>query len=453
MKFRVPHTYVLLFMLVVVAAMCSHWIPAGEFDRVTQNGREFVAADSYHRVVAAPAGVTDVFLAYPRGLVATAHIVFFIFLIGGAFGVVQATGAVDAGIRGVVRLCGGRRDLVVALLMICFSIGGATIGMAEETLVFLPGLVLLTRRLGYDDVIGGAIALVGAGVGFSGAFLNPFTVGVAQEIAGLPLFSGIVYRLLVWAVLTTLTIVYVIRWARRHAVAPAGGAVAGADGSTPDGPAPGGRQLLVLGLLVVALAAVVVGVVKAGWGILELSGLFVAVAVVAGWLGGLAVNAIGERFVEGAAAIAGGALIVGLARGVLVIFEGARVTDTLLHGMAAAIQGLPGWASVSGIYGVQVLLNYLVPSGSGQAALSIPILAPLGDLVGVTRQTSVLAFQLGDGFSNVFSPTSGYFMAGLALIRVPWERWVRFMWPLQLLWLAVGLVLLWTAHGMRWGPF
>lgn len=449
MTLRVPHTYVLLFLLVVGAAICSHWIPAGEFERVTRQGRESVAAGSYHPVDADPAGVSDVFLAYPRGLQETAHIVFFIFLIGGAFGIIHATGAVDAAIRGVVRLCGGRRDLIVAVLMVCFSVGGATIGMAEETLVFLPGLVLLARRLGYDEITGGAIALVGAGVGFAGAFLNPFTVGVAQEIAELPLFSGLGYRLLVWAVLTTLTVVYVLRYARRNATA--GESAAPIDGAM-DGRLDR-RQALVLGVLVAALAAVVAGVVAGGWGILELSGLFVAVAALAGGLGGLGIDAIGERFVEGAAAIAGGALVVGLARGVLVIFEGARVTDTLLHAMAMAIQDLPGWASVGGIYGVQVLLNYLVPSGSGQAALSIPILAPLGDLVGVTRQTTVLAFQLGDGFSNVFSPTSGYFMAGLALIGVPWERWVRFMWPLQCLWLGAGMVLLWVAHGMRWGPF
>lgn len=449
MRLRVPHTYVLLFLLVVVAAICTWWIPAGEFERMARNGREFVAPGSYHAVEAAPARLADVFLAYPRGLQETAHIVFFIFLIGGAFGVVNATGAVEAGIRGIVRLCRGRRDLIVAVLMVCFSVGGATIGMAEETLVFLPGLVLLARRLGYDDVTGGAIALVGAGVGFAGAFLNPFTVGVAQEIAELPLFSGIAYRLVVWAVLTALTVAYVVRYAHRHAVEPAAADAPAA----ADEPVPDRRQGLVLAVLVAALGGVVVGVVRGGWGILELSGLFVAVAALAGWLGGLGADAIGERFVEGAAAIAGGALVVGLARGVLVVFEGARVTDTLLHAMATAIQDLPGWASVGGIYAVQVLLNYLVPSGSGQAALSIPILAPLGDLVGVTRQTTVLAFQLGDGFSNVFSPTSGYFMAGLALIRVPWERWVRFMWPLQCLWLATGLVLLWVAHAVRWGPF
>ncbi len=457
MKVQVPHTFALLFALVALAAVATHWIPAGEFERVSLDGREVVRADSFQPVESNPAGLTDVFLAFPRGLQETAHIVFYIFLIGGAFGVIQATGAVEASIRGVVRVCGGRGEVVIAVLTVLFSMGGATIGMAEETLVFLPGLVVLSRSLGYDEITGGAIALVGAGAGFAGAFLNPFTVGVAQEIAGLPLFSGIGFRFIVWASLTTMTVIYILRYARsrKRELAADRPASSPLDGLQDDLQNSGTsrRQLLVLGLLVATLVAVVAGAMMWGWGILELSGLFVAVAVVAGALGGLGASGTAERFVEGAAGIASGALVVGLARGVLVVFESARATDTLLHGMAQTVQDLPAWASVGGIYGVQVLLNYLVPSGSGQAALSIPILAPLADLVGVTRQTTVLAYQFGDGFSNVFTPTQGYFMAGLALIKVSWVRWVRFMWRLECLWLAAGAVLLLIAHTMRWGPF
>lgn len=448
MKLRVPHTFALLFGLVVLAAIATHWIPAGRYERRQVEGREVVEPDSFRPVAAEPAGLEEVFLAYPRGLAETAIIVFYIFIIGGAFGVVNATGAVEASIRGVVRACRGRGEVVVAVLVVLFSLGGATIGMAEETLVFLPGLVLLARRLGYDEITGGAIGLVGAGAGFSGAFLNPFTVGVAQGIAGLPLFSGIGYRLFVWLVITSITVAFIVLYARRVRGAPQEPADGGDRGE-----ATGPRQRAVLALLVLVLLAVVFGALRWQWGILELSGLFVALAVLGGGLGGLGINGTAERFLEGAAAITGGALVVGLARGILVIFDGAQVTDTILHAMAAAVRGLPSEASVAGIYGVQVLLNYLVPSGSGQAALSIPILAPLGDLVGVTRQTAVLAYQFGDGFSNVFTPTQGYFMAGLALIGVRWERWVRFMWPLELIWVGTGLVLLFVAHAIRWGPF
>jgi uncharacterized ion transporter superfamily protein YfcC len=347
-----------------------------------------------------------------------------------------------------VRAARGRGPLVIALLMLLFALGGGTIGMAEETLPFLPALVILARQLGYDETTGAAIALVGAGAGFSGAFLNPFTVGVGQGIAGLPLFSGMGYRIIVWAVVTGIALVYVLRYAARvRREAPA------VESGHENVHTPSTRQKLVLVALLGGLAMVVVGALYWQWGILELAGLFVGLAVVAGLVGGLGADATAEKFLEGAAGIAGGALVVGLARGVLVVFDGARVTDTILHALVGVVQGLPAQVSIGGIYVVQILLSYLVPSGSGQAALSLPILVPLADLVGITRQTSVLAYQFGDGFSNIFTPTSGYFMAGLALAGVPWTRWAKFLWPLQLMWLAAGLVLLLIAHAIHYGPF
>ncbi len=337
-----------------------------------------------------------------------------------------------------------------------FSLAGGTIGLAEEALAFLPALVVLVRRLGYDDLLAGAIGLVGAAAGFSGAFLNPFTIGVGQAITGLPLFSGLRFRLVVWTVVTVATTLWILRAARGLKL-PAAAAVAGAPASAPAGDDAmsrvTARQAVVLLALFGAIALLVAGALRWHWGLLELSGLFVATAIVAGLAGGLGADRTAETFLSGAAGFAGAALVVGLARGVLVIFDGAQVTDTLLHAMVGVVRGLPTTLTVLGIYGVQVALSYIVPSGSGQAALALPILGPLGDLVGVTRQTSVLAYQFGDGFSNVFTPTQGYFMAGLAMLRVPWTRWVRFLWPLQLLWLGIGLAFLLIAQAIHWGPF
>ena len=213
------------------------------------------------------------------------------------------------------------------------------------------------------------------------------------------------------------------------------------------------RQQAVLTALLAAIVLLTIGALRWEWGLLELSGLFIATAIVAGLAGGLGADRTAETFVTGAAGFAVAALVVGLARGVLVIFDGARVTDTILHSLVALVRELPAAITVIGIYAVQILLSYIVPSGSGQAALSLPILAPLGDVVGVTRQTSVLAYQFGDGFSNVFTPTQGYFMAGLAMLRVPWTRWVKVLWPLQLIWLGLGLLFLLIAQAIRWGPF
>jgi len=284
MRLRVPHTYALLFGLIVLAAFATYWIPAGSFDRAEHQGREIVRPESFHFVEARPAGLAEVFLAFPKGLMETAHIVFYIFLIGGAFSVINATGAIEAMIHGVVRACRGNGEVVIAVLVVLFSLGGATIGMAEETLVFLPALVVLARRLGYDEITAGAIGLVGAGAGFSGAFLNPFTVGVAQDIAGLPLFSGIGFRLVVWAIITTITAVYIVLWSRRRRSRTAGddhtSAVDSAESISLDF-----RGWSVLAVLLASLAAVVVGAMSWGWGIFELSGLFVAVAILSGLLG------------------------------------------------------------------------------------------------------------------------------------------------------------------------
>jgi uncharacterized ion transporter superfamily protein YfcC len=453
MSLRVPHTFVLLYLLVVAAAVATWFVPAGEYTRTRVEGRVLVEPDSYREISSNPAGLADIALAFPRGLLATAPIVFYIFLIGGTFGVLQATGALDAAIGATVAAARGDGRIALPAVTFLFALAGGTMGMAEETLPCLPGVVLLARRLGYDELVGGAMALVGAGAGFAGAFLNPFTVGVGQAIAGLPLFSGMGFRIVVWAVLTAVTIAYLMVYAERHKASgrpPHPGPLPVGEGGTSS---ITGRQHLVLAILAAALVLLVVGSLRWQWGLLELSGLFLVVAILAGLVGGLGADRTAETFLEGAAGLAAAALVVGLARGVLVVFDGARVTDTILHAMAEGVRGLPSWATVSGIYAVQIVLSYLVPSGSGQAALSLPILTPLADLTGVTRQTSVLAYQFGDGFSNVFTPTQGYFMAGLALIGVPWTRWVRFLWPLQLIWLVLGLVFLLVAHAVKLGPF
>lgn len=267
MKLRVPHTFVLLFALVGLAAVATHFLPAGEYQRTEVGGRKLVDPESYRPIAAQPAGLGDVFLAWPRGLAATASIVFYIFIIGGAFGVLQATGALDALIAGIVAAARGRGEVILPALMFLFAVGGGTIGMAEETLPFLPGLVLLARRLGYDEVVGGAIALVGAGAGFAGAFMNPFTVGVGQAIAGLPLFSGMGYRLIVWFVLTTVTIVYVSWYARRHRLPLAANPGPPASAGEPRAVRLGGRQAGVLTILFAAFCLLAVGCLRWEWGL------------------------------------------------------------------------------------------------------------------------------------------------------------------------------------------
>ena len=459
MKRRIPHTYVLLIGLMTLAALSTWIIPAGSYDRVVDHGREVVDPLSFHPVEARPAGPGALLLAFPRGLREIAEIVFYIFIIGGAFGVLNRTGVIQAGVAALVRRLGGNKALIVPLLTVVFAVGGGTIGIAEETLVFLPALLLLARALGYDSLTAGGIALVGANAGFAAAFMNPFTVGVAQGIVGLPLFSGMGFRLGLWAVMTTVTVVFMSRYARRVAAEPGISRMFEYD-KTRD-PLPDAnkaepfhkRHAFVLTLLAAALGLLAVGAIRWHWGILELSGLFFGLGLAAGPLGGLSVDDTVRSFVQGAADITYAALIVGLARATLVVLRDARVIDTITHALVVTVQGWSSSLSAVGIYIMQNVLHFVVPSGSGQAAVSMPILAPLGDLVGVTRQTNVLAYQLGNGLTNVFIPTQGYFMAALGILRIPWTTWVRWLLPLLAIWLAIGCGAVILADAIRLGPF
>jgi len=459
MKSRVPHTYVLLIGLLALAAVATWIIPAGSYDRVVEQGREVVDPQSYHHVEARPAGLGSFILAFPRGLREIAEIVFYIFIIGGAFGVLNRTGVIQAGVRALVRRLGQNKALIVPLLTVVFALGGGTIGIAEETLVFLPALLLLARSLGYDSLVAGGIALVGANAGFAAAFMNPFTVGVAQGIVGLPLFSGMGFRLVLWVVMTAVTVVFMTRYARRVGKQPDISRMYEFDRTRE--PLPGANDAepfnrkhpLVLAALLGALVLLVVGAIRWHWGILELSGLFFGLALVAGPLGGLSLDDTVRAFIQGAADIAYAALIVGLARATLVVLRDARVIDTITHALVLTVQGWSSWLSAVGIYLMQNLLHFIVPSGSGQAAVSMPILAPLGDLVGITRQTNVLAYQLGNGLTNVFIPTQGYFMAALGILKIPWTVWVRWLLPLLAIWLAIGCGAVILANAIRLGPF
>jgi uncharacterized ion transporter superfamily protein YfcC len=313
--------------------------------------------------------------------------------------------------------------------------------------------------MGYDSLVAGAIALVGANAGFASAFTNPFTVGVAQGIVGLPLFSGIGFRMALWAVITVVTVAWVSRYAARVRSRPTSSPVYEIDQRRPrteidsDTERFHRRHLWVLVASVVAMGILAAGAGGWRWGHLELSALFFALAIVAGPIGGLSLDDTASSFIKGAADMTYAALVVGLARSILVVLRDANTMDTITYAMASAVQEWPASLNVMGIYLMQNALNFIVPSGSGQAAVSMPIVAPLGDVLGVTRQTNVLAYQLGNGFSNIITPTQGYFMAALGILGIPWSTWVRWLMPLFLIWVVIGGVALLIAHAIQWGPF
>lgn len=460
-RFKIPHTYALLFFVIVLVAVLTYMVPAGEFNRAEDpaTGRIFVVPDSYHEVESNPISFFEVFKAIPAGMEKSGYIIFFVLMIGGSFGILQATGAIDSGIMEVVKKMKGREKAIIPVVMVIFSLAGAILGSAEELLPFYPIVISLALALGFDTLTGTAMVLLGAGAGFAGAFLNPFTVGIAQGIAGLPLFSGIGYRLISYAIILAVAIVYVYRYANKIQKNPELSVTYEEDklkhyefklGETSEFTI---RHKLVMSVLVFGLGILAFGVVKLGFYITELTAMFLIIGIIAGVVGGLSIDKIAEEFVKGAQGLVYGALVIGLATSIMVVMQEGKIMDTIIYSLANLVQGLPPTLSGVVMFVVQSFLNVVIPSGSGQAAASMPIMAPMADLVGISRQSAVLAFQFGDGFSNVINPTSGYFMAAIAIGGIKWEKWAKWMLPLFLTWSFIGAVLVFVSVLIGYGPF
>jgi uncharacterized ion transporter superfamily protein YfcC len=449
---KLPHTLVLIYAMVCLVAVATWIVPGGEYQRAEKDGRLVPVADSYQVVARHPQGLAALFISPIRGFADAANIIAFVLLMGGVFTVVQKTGAVNAGIQSLSERFGRRKTLqalFIPVTMVIFSLGGAVFGMCEETMPFILVFVPLALSLGYDTITGVAIPFVGAASGFAGAFFNPFTVGIAQGIAGLPLYSGLGYRLAVWAVGTAIAIVVVSRYAsrirkdprrslcfeqdeaRRHELA--------LDAAATERTAVTGTHKAVLVLFLLGMALLVFGILKLKWYINEIAGLFLALGLLAGLIGRLRGDDIARSFVEGAKDMVNTALIIGCARALLVVATDGKILDTTLHAMAGAIAGFHPILSAQLMFVSQCVINFFVHSGTAQAALTMPIMAPLGDLVGITRQTSVFAFQLAE-YINPILPTSGVTMGVLGLAKLGWDKWARWILPLVAIWVGFAFL-------------
>jgi uncharacterized ion transporter superfamily protein YfcC len=456
--FGFPNTYVLIFALLLATAAATWILPGGEYQRAERDGRTVIVADSFRPAAPSPQGVGAALAAPVKGMRQTVDIISFIFVIGGAFAVLQKTGAVDVAIHRTVRRLRRRSELLIPSVMVLFSLGGAVIGMSEETIPFVLVFVPLALALGYDSIVGVCMCFVGAGLGFAGAMLNPFTVGVAQGICKLPPFSGLGYRLVVWAVITTVGIAYVMWYARRVKANPTLSPAHDLDLNRPPAAVVADPRFtrahgLVIGTFFAGLILLIFGVIRFQWYILEMAAIFLGVGILVGIFGGLTANEIAETYVAGIKDIAGAAIVVGLSRGILVISQDGRVLDTILYGLSSLIGGKSPLLAAEMQFVVHTLLNFLVPSGSGHAALTMPLMSPLSELTGVTQQTAVLAFQFGEGFTTLVVPTSGVTMSVLSVAKIPWTTWFKFMWPLQVILAVTGMLLLIPPVLMKWGPF
>lgn len=445
MKFRLPDTLILLLFFIVFFCGLTWVIPAGEFERTVENGRSVVVPGSYTYAESNPSGFGDLILAPVKGFIDSAQIIVFILMVAGSFGIINATGAISSGLQSVVASSKSSRKkrLVIPVLTALFSLAGATFGMSEEVLVFILITLPMAHSLGYDTFIGVGIPFLGAGAGFAGAFLNPFTVGIAQGIAELQPFSGWEYRLVIWVLFTLVTIWFLMRYAAKlekgwsEAFIPKRMSVHDAGEVTFTS-----RHKLIISLFMFSLFILIFGVNKWGWYINEISGLFIVLGVLSAFIAKIKTTEAIDAFVSSAAEMVKVCLVIALAKGIIIVASDGKIIDTILHAMTQAVEGYPKVVSVELMLWMQSLLNFFLPSGSGQAALTMPIMAPLGDLIGISRQTTVLAFQFGDGISNMIIPTSGITMGVLTIAEIPYQKWLKWVWPLILTFFILAMVLL-----------
>ena len=455
-----PHIYVLLFIISGVSAILTYIVPAGTFERVDgPNGRESINPDSFTEIESSPLSLMDFMLAIPRGMQDASEIIFFTFIIGGMFMVLRRTDIIEIGVDRLARKFKKQSILIIPVLITVFATVATTIGTPELALVYIPVLIPLCVSLGYDSMTATAIALISTALGFTAGVMNPGTVGISQQISGLETYSGFGLRVLVLIVIVIIGSLYVMRYARKVKSNPESSftyhedeekRLTFKDALSQPAKRMNKRQLIAILTLPFFFGLVVYGVTNLGWFMLEMSGLFIFMGVIVGLIAGLSITKICEAFTEGFREVLMGAIIIGIARSVAIVLEDGQIMDSIVFGLGSVVGQLPSTLSAIGMMVVQLVINFFIPSGSGQALVTMPIMAPLSDIVGVTRQTAILAFQFGDGFAHILFPTSGYFMAALVVAGVSWSKWVRFFIPLFIIYMGVGIIFLTYAQVTGW---
>jgi uncharacterized ion transporter superfamily protein YfcC len=517
---KIPHTYVIIFGIIVLSAVLTWFIPGGEYNRhrINVNGveRTVIEKGSFHYVENQPQ-TWQVFTAFFKGFERQAGIIAFILMIGGAFWIVNSSKAIDIGILSFLKYTRkleknrvlqkiGVNNIVITLVMLLFSVFGAVFGMSEETIAFIIIVVPLAISMGYDSIVGVSMVFVAAGLGFAGAVLNPFTIGIAQGIADLPLFSGFGYRLFSWVVINLVGIGWVLWYAKKIHKHPEKSVVyeddaywrkhvevnqqdvefhtpksawwvyiltsfalgvfawfypettmkiGNAEETLPMVPVAWvlfvvsgflslrkSVHFFILTLLGFTIIYLIVGVMGYSWYIEEIAGLFFTLGILSGIAMNYNGNKVTKLFIEGAGDILSAAMVVGLAGGILIVLEDGRVIDTILHGVAGSMSDLGRLGTVSVMYLIQTGINIIIPSGSAKAALTMPVMAPFSDLVNLSRQATVMAFQFGDGFTNMITPTSGVLIGVLGVARIPYDKWVKWILPFMVVLMLLGWLLL-----------
>ena len=449
MTLKFPSAYTILFGLIIVVAIATWFVPAGQYDREFSEalGRDVPVPGTYQQVEPNPQGFVDVVLAPIAGFfdpdsyeARAIDVALFVLIIGGFLGIVTRTGAIDAGIAQAMTAMQGREKWMIPILMALFAAGGTIYGMAEESLAFYALVIPVMIAARYDAVTGVAIIMLGAGVGTLGSTINPFATVIAANAAGIPFTDGIVVRFVILILCWLACVVYVMRYAERVRANPELSIVADRRRSNEEHFLKGrsesettvltGTHKIVLAIFALSFAVMIWGVSAGGWWMAEMSGLFIVSSIVVGLIARMSEEDFTNTFVDGARELLGVALVIGIARGIVVVMDAGNMTDTILFWAEGTVSGLPPIGFINTMFGLEVAMSFFVPSSSGLAVLTMPIMAPLADFAGVSRALVVTAYQSASGLVNLINPTFAVVMGGLALGRVPYERWLRFMWPL-----------------------
>lgn len=447
---KMPHTYILLSGILLFVAVLANFIPAGTFERIEDvaSGKMAVVPGSFQFIEGNPPGIFDIFLSVQKGFVSAADIIFFIIFAYSFVHILIKNGTFDAVLGTMIRKLGNKIELLIPVCMLTFGILGATMGLYEEAYGLIPIFIGMAVALGYDAVVGGAIVFIGVSTGFSAAIINPFTVGIAQEIAGVPMFSGAVFRTICFIVFISTSIIYTWRYAKKVKSDPTKSVIYGTELNLPHvsnkeeliNKKLTTRHKFCVLVFIITIGMLLYGTMKLDWYIDELAALFLMMMIIVGKVGGFTFTEIADSLVEAAKSMTFGILVCGFSRGVLQILQEAQIADTIVYSLSSLLEGQSTYVSALGMLGVQNIINFFITGSSSQATITMPIMAPVAELIGLNKQIAVLAFQFGDGFSNMFWPTVVAFECGL--MGIPINKWYKFIAPLFLLMFALQVVMM-----------
>lgn len=460
-KFVFPNTYVIIILMMIVAVLLTWIIPSGEFERVKDevSKQSIIIPGTFKYIENNPISLFKIPVYIMKGLAKASDIVFLVIIVGGAFNIIIETGMFQSFAGRLTKIFSNKEVLIIPAFSTIFALACTTMGV-NTFIGFAPIAVIIARSIGYDAIVGVSMVALGGAIGFSTGTFNPFTTGVAQSLAGLPIFSGLGYRFVCLVVFLVVTNIYIIWYAKKIKANPEASVVYEMEQenkkievSEKQHDKIEGRHYLVLLIVIACFVLLVYGSQNWKWKLQENAAMFIWMGVLSGFAYGFGPSKIAEEFAKGAKKLVYGALMIGMANGISLILTDGKILDTTVQYLGGLLVTLPSYLQAAGMFLMQLLINGLITSGSGQAAATMPIMLPVADIIGITKQTTVLAFNFGDGLSNYILPTSSALMGFIAMVGISYSNWMKFMWKLFLIWIVVGAILVIVANSINYGPF